>query len=350
MPVLTNIVQKKNLIRPRSWMLLFPLLALLLILPQVTNLTMVTLISRIFILAVFGMSYDILRGYTGIINLGHALFFGGGTYIAGIMFSRLGASLETLLMAALTALVFAAVMAYVMGQFAFRGSGFTGVIACAMITLAFGEIVRHTAETLRDYTQGADGLTFRIPSMFQDRVMMYYYALLFLIIITLVLRRFVNSPTGRVLQAIRDNDQRARFLGYETKKYKLIALVVAGMTCSLGGIMFALLIRFANTDLLSVQNTLNALLYTIVGGTGTLYGAIVGAGFVQMAQHYLLELRGIHEIFSRWLIFFGSIYVLVVLYMPMGIVGSFLKLQAKWQQRRNKEQTAGSSPAKGHAD
>ena len=335
MPLLTNILRKKPAFGPGTWLFLSLFAVFILIIPHITGLTTTTLLSRIYILAIFGMSYDILRGYTGIINLGHALFFGGGTYIAGIMFSRMGSTLDTLLLAVLVSMAFAAVVAYIMGQFAFRGSGFTGVIACAMITLAFGEIGRHTAETLREYTQGADGLTFRVPLMFQDRMMMYYYSLLFLIALTLILRQFVNSPTGRVLQAIRDNDQRAKFLGYDTKKYKLIALVIAGMASAAAGIMFALLTRFANTELLTVQSTLNALLYTIVGGTGTLYGAIFGTAFVQLAQNYLLELRGIHEIFSRWLLFFGAIYVLVVLYMPKGLVGTYLQLQAKWQARQN---------------
>ncbi len=334
MPMLTNILRKKPALSSGMLLFLGLFAVFILIIPHITGLTTIALLSRIYILAIFGMSYDILRGYTGIINLGHALFFGGGTYIAGIMFSRMGATLDILLLAVLVSMAFAAVVAYIMGQFAFRGAGFTGVIACAMITLAFGEIGRHTAETLREYTQGADGLTFRVPLMFQDRVMMYYYALLFLIIMTLILRRFVNSPTGRVLQAIRDNDQRAKFLGYDTKKYKLIALVIAGMASAAAGIMFALLTRFANTELLTVQNTLNALLYTIVGGTGTLYGAIFGTAFVQLAQNYLLELRGIHEIFSRWLLFFGAIYVLVVLYMPKGLVGTYLQLAGKWQNRK----------------
>ncbi len=334
MPMLTNILRKKPALNPGMLLFLGLFAVFILIIPHITGLTTITLLSRIYILAIFGMSYDILRGYTGIINLGHALFFGGGTYIAGIMFSRMGATLDILLLAVLVSMAFAAVVAYIMGQFAFRGAGFTGVIACAMITLAFGEIGRHTAETLREYTQGADGLTFRVPIMFQDRVMMYYYALLFLVVMALILRQFVNSPTGRVLQAIRDNDQRAKFLGYDTKKYKLIALVIAGMASAAAGIMFALLTRFANTELLTVQNTLNALLYTIVGGTGTLYGAIFGTAFVQLAQNYLLELRGIHEIFSRWLLFFGAIYVLVVLYMPKGLVGTYLQLAGKWQNRK----------------
>ncbi|MBT9176398.1 MAG: hypothetical protein DDT20_00717 [Firmicutes bacterium] len=319
-------------------------LILLLVLPHAIGVMTRELIGRIFILAVFGMSYDILRGYTGIINLGHAAFFGGGTYIAGIMFTRLGTSASASLLAVALAWAFAVILALVMGQFAFRNTGAGGVLACAMITLAFGEIVRHTAETFRQFTQGADGLTFAVPVIFRDRIGMYYYALLFLVVMTLLLRQFINSPAGRVLQAIRDNEQRARFLGYDVRKYKLLALVTAALAASSAGFMFALLTRFANTDLLSVQNTLNALLFTIVGGTGTLYGAIVGTAFVQLVQSYLLELRGIHEIFARWQIFFGAIYVLVVLYMPLGMVGAFLRIKgslAYWRTSGGNHTRAG---------
>ncbi len=330
-----NILQKTGKIeRNILWFFLLPLLLVLSLLPHFTSLTNISLFSRIFVLAVFGMSYDILRGYTGIINLGHALFFGGGTYITGIMLSRFSPTLTTILLSVIIAFIYSLVMAYIMGQFAFRGAGFSGVIACAMITLAFGEIIRHTAETFREYTQGADGLTFKVPPMFQDRVMMYYYTLIFLIIMILVLRQFVLSPTGRVLQSIRENEQRSKFLGYDTKKYKLVALQVAGVAASFAGIMFALLTRFANTELLTVQHTLNALLYTIVGGTGTLYGAIVGVAFVQLVQNYLLELRNIHVIFTRWLLFFGGIYVIVVLYMPKGIIGACKGALANWQKRK----------------
>lgn len=323
--------------RRNLWALVSVALIALLVFPHVTGVMTRELVGRIFILAVFGMSYDILRGYTGIINLGHAAFFGGGTYIAGIVFTRVGTSTSAMLGALVMTWVFAVLLALVMGQFAFRNAGAGGVLACAMITLAFGEAVRHTAETLREFTQGADGMTFMVPPMFRDRIFMYYWALLFLVAMTLLLRQFVNSPTGRVLQAIRDNEQRARFLGYDVRKYKLFALATAAVAASSAGFMFALLTRFANTDLLSVQTTLNALLFTIVGGTGTLYGAIAGTAFVQLVQSYLLELRGISEIFARWQIFFGAIYVLVVLYMPQGMVGAYLRLKASLERRRARQ-------------
>jgi branched-chain amino acid transport system permease protein len=315
--------------------------ALLVLLPRFGGQVTISLLSRIFILAVFGMSYDILRGFTGVINLGQAMFFGSGTYLVGILCLRLGPTPATLLLAVLVTVLYCSVAAFIMGKIAFRGGG---VIACAMITLALGEIVRHLAETWRDVTMGADGLTFPIPYMFRERMLFYYYALLFLILMVLALRRFVLSPAGRVLLAIRENEQRAIFLGYNTTAYKMISLQVGGISAGLAGVMFALLTRFANTELLTIQQTLNALLVTIVGGTGTLYGAIVGTAFVQLIQHYLLTLRGVHPIFTRWLLFFGSIYVLVVLYMPSGIIGAYRQLAAYLRNRQNR-----AAAAKGEA-
>ncbi|SCX75390.1 branched-chain amino acid ABC transporter permease [Alkaliphilus peptidifermentans] len=317
----------------KTFLALGVLLVVLSIIPHFSKLSTITLISRIFILAVYGMSYDILRGYTGFINLGHALFFGSGAYIAGIFFTNFGNNLVVFGMAVIVTVVFCSLAAYIMGKIVLRGGG---VIAAAMITLALGEIVRNIAERWRSVTMGADGLPFKIPDVFRDRIGFYYYALIFLIIMTVVLRQFILSPTGRVLMAIRENEQRAEFLGYETSKYKLIGLQVAGIASGLAGIMFGILNRFANTDLLSVQQTLNALLITLVGGTGTLYGAIVGSAFVNAVQNYLLNLRSVHPIFERWLLFFGAMYVIVVLFMPEGFVGLWNKYM---KERRTKKNT-----------
>lgn len=299
--------------------------------PYFGKLTTMTLLSRIFILAVYGMSYDILRGYTGFINLGHALFFGGGAYITGILFTKLGPTIPVLLLSVLVTVLYCSLAAFLMGKIVLRGSG---VIAAAMITLALGEIVRNTAERWRSVTMGSDGLPFRIPELLRDRMLFYYFALLFLIVMLLALRQFILSPTGRVLMAIRENEQRAEFLGYSTGRYKLIALQVSGIAAGLSGIMFGLLNRFANTDLLSVQQTLNALLITLVGGTGTLYGAIVGSTVVNYVQTSLLNLRTVHPIFERWLLFFGAMYVVVVLFMPSGFVGLWNRYRSERKTRQ----------------
>ncbi|KAB3524429.1 branched-chain amino acid ABC transporter permease [Alkaliphilus serpentinus] len=307
------------------------LLIALMVVPHFAKTATVTLLSRIFILAVYGMSYDILRGYTGFINLGHALFFGSGAYIAGILFTKLDNTLGILLLVVVLTIIYCSVAAFIMGKIVLRNGS---VIAAAMITLALGEIVRNMAERWRSVTGGADGLPFKIPPIFRDRMAFYYYALIFMILMTLILRQFLLSPTGRVLLAVRENEQRARFLGFNTDKYKMIGLQVAAISSGLAGVMFGLLNRFANTDLLSVQQTLNALLITLVGGTGTLYGAIVGSGFIAYVQNTLLNLRSVHPIFERWLLFFGAMYVIVVLFMPSGFIGLWNKLIAERKTKK----------------
>lgn len=311
------------------------LFVILLIIPKFSSYTTLNLFTRIFILSVYAMSYDILRGYTGFINLGHAIFFGGGAYIGGILFKQLKPSMPVFLLAIVVTILYSSIGAYLMGKISLRKGG--SVLTATMITLALGEIVRNTAEKWRSVTNGADGLTFNIPELFQNRFLYYYIALLFLIVMAIILKKFIISPTGRVLLAIRENEQRAEFLGYNVEKFKLISLQVAGIAGGLSGIIFGIFNRFANTELLSTNQTINALLYTLVGGTGTLYGGIVGTTIVALFQNFLLNLRSIHPIFERWLIFSGALYVAVVLFMPKGIVGLWLQY---FENRTRKKQEA----------
>ncbi len=341
-------ILKKD-ISKRMMIFLGILLIALVILPHVSTLSTTTLFSRIFIMAIYAMSYDILRGYMGFINLGHALFFGSGAYIVGILFNNIGNTVPMFLVAIVITLIYSSIAALIMGKIVFRskGGGAASVVAGAMTTLALGEIVRHTAERWRDVTMGADGLSFRIPPVFADRTMFYYYALIFLIVMTLILRQFINSPTGRVLMSIRENEQRAEFLGFDTEKYKLIGLQVSGIASGFSGVMFGVMNRFVNTELLTVQQTLNALLITLVGGTGTLYGAIIGSGFVNIVQSQLLNFRRVHPIFERWLLFFGAMYVIVVIFMPKGFMGLYYsitdKRKSKLQNQTIKETSGKTS-------
>lgn len=307
----------------RGSIALIVLFIILLIVPKFSSYTSLNLFTRIYILSVYAMSYDILRGYTGFINLGHAAFFGGGAYIGGILFKQLQPTFPVFLLAIIVTVIYSSLGAYLMGKISLRKGG--SVLTATMITLALGEIVRNTAEKWRSVTNGADGLTFEIPGFFQNRFAYYYVALIFLVVMAIALRKFIMSPAGRVLLAIRENEQRAEFLGYNVEKYKLISLQVAAIAGGLAGIMFGIFNRFANTELLSTNQTINALLYTLVGGTGTLYGGIVGSTVVNLFQNFLLNLRHIHPIFERWLIFSGALYVVVVLFMPKGIVGLWLQ-------------------------
>ncbi len=301
------------------------LLAVFLALPHFLRNAQLIMMSRIFILAVYGMSYDILRGYTGFINLGQAIFFGSGVYL-GVIFLNISNDLWFFLLAAAAAVVFSVIGGYVMSKIVLRTGG---VVAAAMVTLALGEIVRNIAERWRAVTGGQDGLPLRfsrvaLDPLFSDRLGGYYFSLVFLLLMTVVLRAFVNSPTGRVMQAIRENEQRARFLGFDTNRCKMIALIVSSVAAGLSGVVFAVIARFANTDYLSITYTLNALLITLVGGTGTLYGSIIGSGLVTWIQSFLLDLNRAFPAFTLFrypMLFIGSLYILLVIFLPSGIWG-----------------------------
>lgn len=305
-------------------------LLLFFILPHFLRNSQLIMFSRIFILAVYGMSYDILRGYTGFINLGQAIFFGSGVYI-GVIFLNMQNNLTFFILALLFIVVYSLIGGFLMSKIVFKAGG---VVAAAMITLAVGEIVRNIAERWRGVTGGQDGLplsTSRVAlqPLFTTRIGGYYFALIFLIVMTIILRKFVQSPTGKVLLSIRENEQRARFLGYDTIKYKTIALLVSSVASGMAGVFFSVIVRFANTDYLSLQYTINALLMTLVGGTGTLYGAIIGSAFITWIQNFLLDLNSSmgYQILRFPMIFIGTIYVLLVMFMPSGIIGGINKLK-----------------------
>ncbi|MCL2573514.1 MAG: branched-chain amino acid ABC transporter permease [Defluviitaleaceae bacterium] len=325
-----NYISGLSTIEKIEKLLLLAVFVVLVVVPHVSGTATITMVSRIMIFAVYAMAYDILRGYIGVIHLGFALFIGGGAYFVGIMISQFGVSLPVLLMAVVGTAIYSAIWALIVG----RISGKSGLLATAMITMAFAEIMRSLMTVWRTVTQGEDGLTFRVPSPFDNRMFMFYASLAFMILMAFVLYKFTKSPTGRVWQAVRENEQRAIFLGYDTNRARTIALLVASIVGGLAGVMFGLLNRFVNTDLLGMQMTYNAMLYSLLGGSGTLFGAILGSGVVVLFQNLLLDLRGVHFIFERWLLFFGGLYIVVVMFMPRGIMGFYYDWKEKMAYKK----------------
>ncbi|NYB75699.1 branched-chain amino acid ABC transporter permease [Sedimentibacter hydroxybenzoicus DSM 7310] len=321
------------------------LLIALLIFPKFSSYTMLNLLTRIFVISVFAMSYDILRGYMGFINLGHAVYFGGGAYVAGILYNKLGTTIPVFILSIAVVVLYSVICALVMGKLSFKKG--TSVFAAAMLTLALAEVVRNIAESWRDVTNGTDGLIFKVPSILSNRIFFYYFSLIFLIVMFIILRKFILSPTGRVIIAIRENEQRAEFLGFRIENYKLIAILVSGVSAGLAGLVFGTFNRFANTELLSITYSTNALLYTLIGGTGTLYGGIVGSIVVNVFQNMLLNLRSIHPIFERWLIFLGILYIAVILFMPKGIVGTLRHFIENRKVKSDNEKSSKTEKAPG---
>lgn len=276
------------------------------------------LFTQVFIFAVFAMSYDLLLGYTGIVSFGHAMFFGIGAYSTGIVLQRFDASYSSLLLGMFIGVIFAAIVSFIVGILSLRlKSHFY-----AMLTLAFAGLFLVGAQKWRSLTKGADGFTFSIPDAFKEREVLYFTTLLLMIIIFFCLRRFTTSPVGRVLQAIRENESRTESLGYKILHYKVFASIVAGIVASIAGSFYVLTLRFVNTSVFTMDITLDALLMTIIGGVGTLVGAILGAAIIEFAHHWLTGLAKVHWIFERWIILFGIVYILAVMFFPKGIVGT----------------------------
>lgn len=281
--------------------------------------------SQIFIFAVFAMSYDLLLGYTGIISFGHAMFFGLGAYITGICLREGERDLVTVGLAVLLVIGICTVISIIVGSMTLRLQSHY----FAMLTLAIAGLVQVGAEKWRSLTHGNDGFTFRIPLEFMDRETFFWLSLSFLVLTYILLQKFIQTPVGKVLQAVRDNEKRASALGYQVLFYKVVASVLAGVFAGLAGVLYALQLRFVSTSVLGVDLTMNVLLMTIIGGVGTLIGPIIGAFLVESAHDGLSNLSEIHWIFERWLILFGLVYILVVLFFPKGIIGTIQQMRMK---------------------
>lgn len=322
---------KPYMLKQNKWsksnLVLFAIGVILVLLPFVNDSrSFLILVTQIFIFGIFAMSYDVLLGYTGIVSFGHAAFFGIGAYAVGVLLNMFGPSIGVLIIAFAVGGILTAILSYLVGILSLRlKSHFY-----AMLTLAISGLLLVVAEKWRSLTRGGEGFTFQIPEALMNRTVLYMVALALMIIVYLLLRRITLSPLGKVLQAIRENEQRTESLGYEIVHYKVIASVVAGVVASISGGLYVLTLRFINTSVLSVDVTLNALLMTIIGGVGTLVGAILGSSIIELAHHWLTELAKIHPIFERWIIFFGLLYILVVMVFPKGIIGT-IKL---WYSKR----------------
>ncbi|MBM3130218.1 MAG: branched-chain amino acid ABC transporter permease [Chloroflexi bacterium] len=289
------------------------------------------LLIEIFILAIFAISYDLLFGITGLLSFGHAMFFSVGAYTAGIALKSLKLPLpETLVLVVFAgvaqALLFSIVLPRVKG------------ITFALVTLGFASVFHIVimSHELNDWAGGDVGLqNIPKPALLDpanQRLTFYFVALALMLLVYLFYRRFVDSPTGRVCSAIRENEHRAQMLGFNTFYFKLAALIVSGITAALGGALHALYQPIVSPTSASLGYTVNALLIILIGGVGTLSGALVGAAAFRLLQFYLDKLFGESSSFIL-----GVVYVALVLFLPYGIIGTWrakkLEWRAAWQAR-----------------
>ncbi|MCK6424401.1 MAG: branched-chain amino acid ABC transporter permease [Burkholderiaceae bacterium] len=301
--------------------------------------------ALVFILLV--ASFDLLLGYTGIVSFAHTMFFGIGAYGVAVASTRLGPGWDSIGIGLLGALVLSLGLSMLIGLFSLR----VKAIFYAMITLAVASAFMTLASQLSDVTGGEDGLTYKNPEwlspsfepfenpvlglVVDGRIFTYYLILVAVALLFLLLLRIVNSPFGRVLQAIRENDFRAEALGYRTVVYRTWSNVLSAGFATAAGALLALWLRYVGPDTtLSFEIMLDILLIVVIGGMGTMYGAVVGSVLFVLAQNYLQDLLKVgaaalegvpllSQIVSpdRWLLWLGVLFVLSVYHFPTGIVG-----------------------------
>jgi len=281
---------------------------------------------EIFILALYALSYDLIFGFTGLLSFGHSMFFAVGAYLTGILLKNFNFSLG-----ATFGLIFVAgvVQALLFGMVLPRVKGIT----FALVTLGMASVfhVLVVSTELGEYTGSDVGLQgVVIPewiSPASERLRLYFIALTILILVFMLYKRFVNSPTGRVCTAIRENEGRAQMLGYNTFYFKLAALMLSSMTAALAGGLHTIYQPIVSPNVASLGYTVTALLIILIGGVGTLDGAFVGAIVFRLLDYGLRRYIGESASFIN-----GAVYVLIVLFLPYGIVGTWRLKSANIQQ------------------
>jgi branched-chain amino acid transport system permease protein len=303
--------------------------------------------AKVCVFVLLVASYDLLLGYTGIVSFAHTMFFGIGGYGVAIALSRLEAGWLAIALGTAAAVALSLLLSFLIGLFSLR----VKAIFFAMITLAVASFFAILASQLSDVTGGEDGISFKVPEILRPasrlldepvlgvaiggRFVTYYLVFGASLALFLALLRVVNSPFGRVLLAIRENDFRAEALGYRTVIYRTIANCLGAAVATLAGVLYALWLRYTGPNTtLDFGIMIDILLMVVIGGMGTMYGAVIGATLFIVAQNYLQKLMGaaakateglpllpslLHP--DRWLLWLGVLFILSVYFFPTGIVG-----------------------------
>ena len=305
-------------------------LAALALYPLVGDVFYLQLLAKIMILAIFAMSLDLLVGFTGLVSLGHAAFFGVGAYTLMLLSPEYAAaSLWLSLPAAIAA---AAIAALVIGALVLRTSG----VYFIMVTLAFAQMFYYFAIKSKALG-GSDGayvyvkpdasiLSWR-PFDLGNRVHFYYAALALMVATYALLRTVLRSLFGHVIRGIRVNEPRMRALGYPVFRYKLAAFVLAGALAGLAGYLEAAQYGYVNPELFGWQESGSVLMMVILGGIGTLFGPILGAFVLTLLQDFLSDEAIFHGFHKHWLLPMGIFVVLAVLLLPRGLTGLALSVR-----------------------
>jgi branched-chain amino acid transport system permease protein len=281
---------------------------------------------NVLIAGLFALGFNLLFGYTGLLSFGHAAFFGAGAYGTGIAVARFGVHW---LPAMGVGILLAGVCAAVIGAVTIRTRG----IYFSMVTLALAQClyyVFHQAESLTGGENGLRGMSLRPATLGAlrldplDPAHKYWFVLLCVALGTWLFSRMVDSPFGAVLEAIRENEKRARACGYDVERTKWLAFVASALVCGLAGALSALHLTVVPLDTLHYHTSGTVVMMCLLGGMGTFLGPFVGAT-VFVVLHDVLSLATRH-----WQLLVGGLFMIFVLFFPRGIWGSLLHWTRPW--------------------
>jgi branched-chain amino acid transport system permease protein len=279
------------------------------------------------IFAIFAMGFNILLGYTGILSFGHAAFFGLAGYSMGLILIHLKIPI---LLGMLFGIALSTVTAILIGLLIIRKTG----IYFAMLTIAFGQMFFFIASRWKNFTGGEDGLTgiprdvVGIPGLFSipifEPLHFYYFIAVVFIIAAIVKYKLIHSHFGQVLKTIRENETRAQMVGYNVRRYKLSSFVISAIYASVAGTFYGLFLNYMFPQTLDWIRSGDVVIMTLVGGMGTFFGPIIGAGVI-VALRVLISIYAKIEGMVFWQFFMGIIFLIFVLFFPRGIWGFFQK-------------------------
>jgi branched-chain amino acid transport system permease protein len=303
--------------------------------------------ARIAIFIVLVASYDLLIGYTGIVSFAHTMFFALGAYGVALAIVNLGAGFGSIGIGVVAGMLVAALIGVALSLFLLRVTA----IFFAMVTLAVAASFQVLVSQLSSLTGGEDGISYSLPraltpafrlldaplfgTRIDGRLIAYYAVILIALALFLMMLRIVNSPFGRVLKAIRENGFRAEAIGYEVARFRMLANILSAVFAALSGSLLAVWAKYTGpATTLSLEIMTDVLLMVVLGGMGTMYGAVVGVAVFMLMQNYLQQLMGmasaalpqpiLSQLLSpdRWLFWLGVAFVASVYFFPSGIVGS----------------------------
>jgi branched-chain amino acid transport system permease protein len=282
-----------------------------------------TMLARIMVLAVFGLGYNIAYGYTGLLSLGHALYFAAGLYASGLLYAHAGWSPGPAMLAGVLA---GGGIALATGLLALRTAG----VSFMIVTLMFAQAGYQTILYFTPVTRGEEGFTLAEagrmlgPLKLTDESTRYLLALALFALALLVKLALVRSGRGRVMVAMRENEERSRMLGYDPFRVKLVALVISGLYAGAAGAAWGLLFGYVGAGFAGIQYSILPLLYTLLGGAGTVLGPFLGT----VTMFYLIDLTS--DVTQSYLFMVGASLLILIVFAPLGILGTLRKRSLAW--------------------